>query len=133
MTVQLPPNSTADAVPMILTAVPDGSGGTRHEWRPAPAEKPKGRKKQRHVPDPIAANPESAAQQLKLFVERLERLEEEKQGIADDIRDVKAEAKAVGFDVKAMTAIVALRKLHPDIRHEAEAILETYKCSLGID
>lgn len=131
MTAHLPPDST-EAVPMILVAVPDGSGGTRHEWRPAPPEKPKARKKQRHAPDPIEANPESAAQQLKLFIERLERLEEEKQGIADDIRDVKAEAKAVGFDVKAMSAIVALRKLHPDIRQEAEAILETYKCSLGI-
>lgn len=121
-----------DARPMILTPVPDGTGGYRHEFRPAPANAPKGRKK-RHTPDPINANPEHAAQQLRLFIERRERLEEEKQGIADDIRDVMAEAKAMGFDVKTITRIIALRKLENHVRQEDEALLETYKASLGLD
>ena len=70
---------------------------------------------------------------LRLLIERVERLEEEKKGIADDIRDVYAEAKAVGYDVKIMRQIVRLRKMRPDERAEMEAILETYKAALGLD
>lgn len=69
---------------------------------------------------------------LRLLVERVERLEEEKKGVADDIRDVYAEAKAVGYCPKTMRQIVRLRKMKPDDRREAEAILETYKCALGL-
>jgi uncharacterized protein (UPF0335 family) len=70
--------------------------------------------------------------QLKAFIERVERLEEEKKAIADDIRDVYAEAKGSGFDVKALRAIVRLRKQDPDERKEEEAILETYMHALGM-
>ena len=73
-----------------------------------------------------------AKEHLKAFVERVERLEEEKKAIADDIRDVYAEAKANGFDTKALRAIVQLRKQDADERREHEAILETYMHALGI-
>lgn len=75
----------------------------------------------------------SADDRLTLLIERIERLEEEKKGIADDIRDVYAEAKATGYDAKIMKQIVRLRKMKPDDRREMEAILETYKIALGID
>ena len=65
--------------------------------------------------------------------ERVERLEEEKKAIADDIRDVYAEAKGSGFDVKALRAIVRLRKQDTDERREQQAILETYMHALGMD
>lgn len=70
---------------------------------------------------------------LRLLIERVERLEEEKKGIAEDIRDVYAEAKAVGYDTKIMRQIVKLRKMKPDDRAEAEALLDTYKAALGMD
>jgi uncharacterized protein (UPF0335 family) len=69
---------------------------------------------------------------LRLLIERIERLEEEKKGIADDIRDVYAEAKAVGYDPKIMRQIVRLRKMKPDDRSEMEMVLETYKNALGL-
>jgi uncharacterized protein (UPF0335 family) len=74
-----------------------------------------------------------AADQLRLFIERIERLEEEKKGIADDIRDVFAEAKAMGYDVKTMRAIVRLRRMEKQARQEADALLETYRNALGLD
>ena len=73
-----------------------------------------------------------AKDHLKAFVERIERLEEEKKAIADDIRDVYAEAKGNGYDVKAMRAIVRLRKQDKDERAEYEAVLETYMHALGL-
>jgi len=73
-----------------------------------------------------------AKDQLKAFVERIERLEEEKKVIADDIRDVYAEAKANGYDTKALRAVVRLRKQDSDERKEQEAILETYLQALGM-
>lgn len=69
---------------------------------------------------------------LRLLIERVERLEEEKKGIADDIRDTYAEAKAVGFDAKIMRQIVRLRKMNPDDRSEMEMLLDTYKAALGL-
>lgn len=74
----------------------------------------------------------SSDERLRFLIERVERLEEEKKGIADDIRDVYMEAKAVGYDAKIMRMIVRLRKMKPDDRAEMEAILETYKAALGI-
>ncbi|OYW87857.1 MAG: DUF2312 domain-containing protein [Sphingobium sp. 32-64-5] len=74
-----------------------------------------------------------AAEQLRLFIERIERLEEEKKGIADDIKDVYLEAKSNGYDVKTIRAIVRLRKMESHVRQEAEALLETYKNALGIE
>jgi uncharacterized protein (UPF0335 family) len=73
-----------------------------------------------------------AKDQLKAFIERVERLEEEKKTIADDIRDVYAEAKGTGFDVKALRTIVRLRKQDVDELKEHEAILETYMHALGM-
>ena len=69
---------------------------------------------------------------LRLLIERVERLEEEKKGIADDIRDVYAEAKAVGYDAKIMRQLVRLRKMKPDDRAEMEMVLDTYKAALGM-
>lgn len=74
----------------------------------------------------------STDDRLRLLIERIERLEEEKKGIADDIRDVYAEAKAVGYDPKIMRQIVRLRKMKPDDRSEQDMLLETYKNALGM-
>ena len=73
-----------------------------------------------------------AKDHLKAFVERIERLEEEKKALADDVRDVYAEAKANGFDVKALRTVIRLRKQDVDERKEQEAILETYMHALGM-
>ena len=73
-----------------------------------------------------------AADQLRLFIERIERLEEEKKGIGDDIKDVYLEAKANGYDGKIMRQIVRLRKMKPDDRSEQDMLLETYKNALGM-
>lgn len=73
-----------------------------------------------------------AADQLKAIIERVERLEEEKKTISDDIRDVYAEAKGNGYDVKALRTIVRMRKQDANEREEAEAVLETYLHALGM-
>ena len=73
-----------------------------------------------------------AADQLRLFIERIERLEEEKKAIADDVRDVYSEAKANGNDTKTMRMIVRLRKMETHIRQEQDAILDTYRSALGL-
>lgn len=122
-----------DNRPMALVAIADGTGGVRHELRPVMQSRQSAKARSRPAPDPIRANPDSSAQQLKQIIERLENLEEEKRGIADDIRDVKAEAKATGFDVAAISAIMKLRALHPDNRMEAEAVLDSYKLALGLE
>ena len=81
--------------------------------------------------NPIATE-SVAADQLKSFIERIERLEEEKAGIAGDIREIFAEAKGNGFDTKAMRKILALRKKDFSERQEEEAILELYMQALGM-
>ena len=73
-----------------------------------------------------------AKSQLKAFVERIERLEDEKKGLSDDIREVYGEAKANGFDTKALRAVVRLRALEPAERQEFEAVLDMYRDALGI-
>ena len=73
-----------------------------------------------------------AKDQLKAIIERIERLEEEKKAIADDIKDVYAEAKGNGYDVKALRKVVSLRKQDPDERSEEQAVLETYLHALGM-
>ncbi len=70
---------------------------------------------------------------LRLLIERIERLEEEKKGIADDIKDVYAEAKAVGYDPKIMRKVVSLRKMDTHDRREQDDLLDTYKSALGMD
>jgi uncharacterized protein (UPF0335 family) len=74
----------------------------------------------------------AAADQLRLFIERIERLESEKKDLGDDVRDVYAEAKANGYDAKIMRSIVRLRKMETHKRLEEEAVLETYKLALGL-
>lgn len=70
---------------------------------------------------------------LRLLIERIERLAEEKQGIADDIKDVYSEAKAVGYDTKAIREVVRLRKMKPEDRAELRrVVLDTYCAALGI-
>jgi uncharacterized protein (UPF0335 family) len=81
---------------------------------------------------PEAANTRFAKDQLKAFVERIERLEEEKRTIADDIKDVYAEAKGNGFDVKIMRKVVSLRRQDMNKRREEEAILDIYLSALGM-
>ncbi|MCW3837134.1 DUF2312 domain-containing protein [Sphingomonas canadensis] len=73
-----------------------------------------------------------SAEQLRLFIERIERLEEEKKAIADDIKDVYAEAKSTGFDAKTMRTIVRLRKMEKHQRDEMDALVETYRTALGM-
>ena len=71
--------------------------------------------------------------ELRAFIERIERLEEEKAALAGDIRDVYSEAKARGYDAKIMRQIVRLRKMEADDRAAMEVIVETYKKALGMD
>ncbi|SHO66043.1 Uncharacterized conserved protein, UPF0335 family [Pseudoxanthobacter soli DSM 19599] len=73
-----------------------------------------------------------AAEELKQFIERIERLEEEKKGIADDIKEVYAELKGRGFDNKAVRKIVSIRRQDASERQEQEAILELYMQALGM-
>lgn len=75
---------------------------------------------------------DTADDRLRLLIERIERLAEEKQGIADDIKDIYAEAKAVGYDTKAIREIVRLRKMRPEDRREMQAVLDTYMAALGL-
>jgi uncharacterized protein (UPF0335 family) len=74
-----------------------------------------------------------SSDELRLLIERIERLEEEKKAIADDVKDVYGEAKARGYDTPTMRKIVALRKIDKDKRAEADALLDTYKAALGLD
>lgn len=73
-----------------------------------------------------------AAEELKLLIERAERLDEERRGIVDDIKDVMAEAKSRGYDPKAMRKIMAIRRKKKEEYQEEEAILETYLQALGM-
>lgn len=78
------------------------------------------------------SNGPNASEELMLFIERIERLEVEKKGIADDIKDVKSEAKSRGYDVPTLNSIIKLRKKTPEKRREEEALLDTYKAALGM-
>jgi uncharacterized protein (UPF0335 family) len=73
-----------------------------------------------------------AADQLRLFIERIERLEEEKKAIADDVRDVYSEAKSNGYCTKTMRKVIALRRMEAHDRQEADALIETYRSALGL-
>lgn len=74
----------------------------------------------------------AAAQELRLFVERVERLEEEKKGLSDDIRDTLAEVKGRGYDTKIVRKLIAIRKMKPGEYEEQQMVLETYLASLGM-
>mgnify|MGYP002624348252 CR=1 FL=1 len=73
-----------------------------------------------------------AADRLKSFIERIERLEEEKAALAADIREVYSEAKSAGFDTKVMRQVVRLRKMDSNDRQEQEALLDVYKHAIGL-
>jgi uncharacterized protein (UPF0335 family) len=73
-----------------------------------------------------------AADELRLLIERIERLEEDKKGVVDDIKDVYGEAKARGYDPKTMRTVIRLRKMENHARQEQEAMVETYMQALGM-
>lgn len=83
-------------------------------------------------PKKKTGEPEIAAQRLKSFVERIERLEAEKADLAADIREIFSEAKGTGFDTKTMRQIIRLRKMEHADRQEQEALLDLYKSALGM-
>jgi uncharacterized protein (UPF0335 family) len=72
------------------------------------------------------------AAELRQYIERIERLEEEKKGTADDIKDVYSEAKGQGYETKIVKQIIRLRRMEKDARDEEEALLDTYKAALGL-
>ncbi|MFA5592639.1 MAG: DUF2312 domain-containing protein [Micavibrio sp.] len=74
-----------------------------------------------------------SGQRLKAFIERIERLEEEKAALAEDIKDIFAESKAVGFDTKTMRKVIRLRKMDREKRQEEEELLELYKAAIGLE
>ena len=74
-----------------------------------------------------------SGKRLRGYLDRIERLEEEKKGIADDIKDIYAEAKGVGFDAKILRKVYMLRKMNTDKRREEEELLDLYKAAVGID
>lgn len=71
-------------------------------------------------------------ERLKSYIERIERLNEEKQAIADDIKEVFSEAKSMGFDVKAMREVIKLRKMDSDARAEMESLVDLYSDTVGL-
>lgn len=75
---------------------------------------------------------DATAARIKIFIERIERLEEEKAVLAEDIKEVYAEAKGSGFDVKTLRQIVSLRKMDEQKRNEAEELLDLYKSAVGL-
>lgn len=81
---------------------------------------------------PDTSSETATGARLRSFIERIERLEEEKKAIADDVKEVYAEAKGQGFDVKTMRKIIGLRKKDPDDRAEEDALLDTYMSALGM-
>ncbi len=74
-----------------------------------------------------------AGERLRAFIERIERLEEEKAALAADVREVYSEAKGTGFDVKTMRQVIRLRKMDRDDRQEQEHLLDLYKRALGME
>jgi uncharacterized protein (UPF0335 family) len=73
-----------------------------------------------------------SGERLRAFVERIERLEEEKKALSDDIREVYSEAKGTGFDIKVLRQIIRLRKMDSSDRSEMEEVLDVYKRALGM-
>ena len=110
---------------LVLATCGDGT-------RPAVAGRNARPEEQLPIPVELPQAHRSADDRLRLLIERVERLEEERRGISDDIRDVFGEAKAVGYDTKIMRQIVRLRRMRPDDRREMETILDTYKAALGL-
>lgn len=89
-------------------------------------------KRTQRTTQPAGGGPNSSGARLRSYLERIERLEEEKKTIADDIKDVFGEAKGEGYDAKAMKKILAERKADKDALMEFEAIVDTYRAALGM-
>lgn len=117
--------AAAGSKPAAETAKQDAVGTRLRITLPA--------EQQMTIPVDLPEHHREADDRLRLLIERIERLEEEKKGIRDDIADVYAEMKATGYDAKIARQIIRLRKMRPDDRREMEAILDTYKCALGLD
>lgn len=80
----------------------------------------------------IGDNSGVSGQRLKAFIERVERLEEEKRGLAEDIRDIYAEAKGTGFDTKTIRKVIRLRRMDVEKRREEDELLELYCSAIGL-
>ena len=116
---------------ITMRIVRSAGGMTRHVPCAAPPPAKKGKKKA-HVPDPIKTNGDSGAEELRLLIERAERIEQEIKGLQDDLKDVFAEGTARGYDKKAIKRVIATRKKRREDHLEEEAIFETYAHSLGM-
>src|SRR5215510_763981 len=136
LSLRYSPFATHHAHPSLCTPVDDWHGGLTSRACPRKPPRIHLRPCQECLMATAAAVQEHATRfakdHLKAFVERIERLEEEKKALADDVRDVYAEAKANGFDTKALRSVIRLRKQDVDERKEQEAILETYMHALGM-
>ncbi len=117
---------------MTMRAVRDAGGMVRHMPTPFQPSPPAKGKKKRFTPDPIQTNGEIAAEELRLLVERAERIVEEIKGAQDDLKDVIAEATSRGYDGKALRKIMTIRLKDKEEFQEEEAILETYLQALGM-
>lgn len=105
---------------------PDLSAKPKAEAKPAGRRKPA--QDEAFSAEEMGAN----GAEIRKFIERIEKLEEEKAALQDDIKDIIAELKGRGYDVKAVRAIIRLRKQDPDERQEAEAILDMYMQAIGM-
>lgn len=118
---------------MTMRTTRGPGGAVVHVPTPIVATPASGRKrKERQAPDPIKTNGESGPEQLRLLIERAERLAEEIKGMQDDLADVFAEAKSRGYDAKAIREILNIRKQKREEYQEHAGILETYMQSLGM-
>ncbi len=118
---------------MTMRTVRDAGGMVRHMPTPfVPSAPAKGGKKARFVPDPIKTNGEAAAEELRVLIERAERIAEEIKGMKDDFNDVIAEATGRGHDGKAIRKVLAIRKKKKEDFLEEEGVLETYLTALGM-
>jgi uncharacterized protein (UPF0335 family) len=115
---------------MIAVKVSDGEGGHRLVLRPAPPPKAKGKTAALKA-DPVLQNPELHAERLKQFIARIEAIEEERFEVSEQIREVKADAKALGYDRKTISQIVRLRRIHPDDLANQEILLDAYLATIG--
>lgn len=114
--------------------VPDGAGGFRHELRlVSDLPQPRPRRRQPRTLDPIKANPDSSAQSLRQFIERIERMQQEIADAQADLADIFSEAKGQGFTPSIMRLIIARRKKEKHLRDEEDALLEAYNAALGLD
>ena len=117
---------------MTMKAVRAADGGIRHVPAPFVPEPAKKGRKARVVPDPIKTNGDAAAEELRLLIERAERITEEIKAGQDDLKDVMAEARSRGYADKTIRKIMAIRLKRKEEYQEEEAILETYLQSLGM-